>query len=153
MREFSNEEIIELKKKFNNEIKNGIIYISSLPEIDKYKFMNDYNDLDKTNYCIDKLIEIINNYEETYNFYIKKNESRSFLIETICNLEQNPYFYKKHYILKPFYIEENIIYGDMEYIRYIAKQFNINWIEHNTTITAKDRIKLSRQLKEYGYII
>ncbi len=153
MKEFSNQEIEELKKKFNNEIKNGVIHLSYLPEIDKERYEKDYKEILNRDYCRDKLIEIISNFEENYNFYLKKNNTRNELIEIICNLEQNPNYYKRKYVLKPFYIEENIIYGDIEYIRYIAKQFNINWIEHNPTITAKDRIKLSRQLKESGYII
>jgi len=161
---FTTEEESLLKIKFQNEIQNNKIIINNMPitenyykksahRANKYSYLSDdelqntYPDCTKT-----ELDAIIKQLETERNYTIPKGDQKYGSRKIIYYETKYPYYYKPKFALYPTYDKNILLNCNLEDLRIVAKQFDINWLQQKLKITSSDRTKLINQLQELGKV-
>jgi hypothetical protein len=152
---FSNEDANELKLKFENEFNNYQIVINNEPITYNYymklcthqhdeTFINIDDDLNlKTKKELDAIISDLS-LKRNYNIDKGINVGHS---RSIIRLENKyPYYYKPKFALYPTYSKSLLLKCNLQSMKIVAKQFNIEWMKNIPIVKSNHRIKLINEL-------
>ncbi len=152
---FSNEDANELKLKFENEFNNYQIVINNEPITYNYymklcthqhdeTFINIDDDLNlKTKKELDAIISNLS-FKRNYNIEKGINVGHS---RSIIRLENKyPYYYKPKFALYPTYSKSLLLKCNLQSMKIVAKQFNIEWMKNIPIVKSNHRIKLINEL-------
>ena len=153
---FTLEEIQYLKHLFYYEIYEYKVHIGNYVHPVFHKDNKLINNLIE-NHSLEQLLNILFTFEQKYKYILpSKNGKKEDLATMIYNLNHDPFFYNTPFELLPKYSLFNIETYPVTYIKYICKQFNIDFDQlkcKNSNITSIQRLNFISICKKLNIII
>ncbi len=159
---FTDEEADMLRTKFEPELNNNLVVINNSPitynyymklcthqHDEPYLLVDDYLNF-KTKKELDVIINELS-LKRGYKISLGINVQHS---RNIIRFENKyPYYYKTKFALYPTYPKELLLACNLQDMKIVAKQFNIEWMQDIPVVRTNHRLKLINELIQMNKIV
>jgi hypothetical protein len=159
---FTDEEAIILRTKFQPELNTNLVVINNSPITYNYymklcthqhneDILQIEDDLNtKTKKELDNIINDLSNkrgYKISLGMTVRHSKS-------IIRLEHKyPYYFKPKFALYPTYPKDLLLACNLQDMKIVAKQFNIEWVKDIPVVRSNHRLKLINELTKINKIV